>query len=303
MSTRPFETIAVVGAGTMGAQIALQCAVHHYPVRLYSRSAETLQRSAQGHAQELEQRLRKQLITADEKESILGRIQRTTQLREAVVGADLVIESAPEQLEIKRGLFAQFDRLCPPHAVLATNSSSLRISALEDATRRPGLVLNMHFYLPVWQRPMVELMRGTATTAETMERAHRFVRALGLTPLSVRKESTGFVFNRVWRAIKKECLHLVDDGVASYEDVDRAWMIAVGTPAGPFGLMDMVGLDVVRDIELVYYRESGDASDAPPQLLLDKIARGELGVKTGKGFYRYPQPAFQTPGWLKGDED
>jgi 3-hydroxyacyl-CoA dehydrogenase len=96
---------------------------------------------------------------------------------------------------------------------------------------------------------------------------------------------------------------LVDDGVASYEDVDRAWMIAVGTPAGPFGLMDMVGLDVVWDIETVYYRESGDASDAPPQLLLDKIARGELGVKTGKGFYRYPHPAFQTPGWLKGDED
>ena len=303
MSTRPFKTIAVVGAGTMGAQIALQCAVHHFPVCLYSRSAATLERAAQGQAQELEQRLAKQLITAEEKASILGHIQRTTQLQEAVVGADLVIENAPEQLEIKRALFAQFDRLCPPHAVLATNSSSFRISALEDATGRPGQVLNMHFYLPVWQRPMVELMRGTSTTAGTMDRARRFVRALGLTPLSVRRESTGFVFNRVWRAIKKECLHLVDDGVASFEDVDRAWMIATGTPAGPFGLMDMVGLDVVRDIEMVYYRESGDASDAPPQLLLDKIARGELGVKTGKGFYRYPNPAFQTAGWLKGDED
>ena len=108
-------------------------------------------------------------------------------------------------------------------------------------------------------------MRGTATTAGTMERAGRFVRALGLTPLAVRKESTGFVFNRVWRAIKKECLHLVDDGVASYADVDRARMIAVGTRAGPFGLMDMVGLDVVRDIEMVYYRGPVDASDAPPR--------------------------------------
>ena len=124
-----------------------------------------------------------------------------------------------------------------------------------------------------------------------------------LTPLLVHKESTGFLFNRVWRAIKKECLHLVDDGVASYEDVDRAWIIAFGTPTGPFGLMDMIGLDVVRDIEMVYYRESGDVSDAPPQLLLDKIARGELGLKTGTGFYSYPHPAFQTPGWLKGNED
>jgi 3-hydroxybutyryl-CoA dehydrogenase len=302
MSTRPFETVAVVGAGTMGAQIALQCAVHHYPVRLYSRSAATLERAAQGQARELEQRLAQQLITAEEKERILGRIRRTTQLQEAAAAADLVIESAPEQLEIKRELFAQLDRLCPPHALLATNSSSMRVSALEDATERRGQVLNMHFYLPVWQRPMVELMRGTATTAETMERAGRFVRALGLTPLLVRKESTGFVFNRVWRAIKKECLHLVDDGVASFEDVDRAWMIANGTAAGPFGLMDMVGLDVVRDIEMVYYRESGAASDAPPRLLLDKIERGELGVKTGNGFYRYPDPAFRRPGWLKGDE-
>src|SRR5512137_3032667 len=109
-----------------------------------------------------------------------------------------------------------------------------------------------------------------------MVRARRFVRTIGLTPLRLRKESTGFVFNRVWRAVKKECLHLVDDGVASHEDVDRAWMIAFGSRAGPFGMMDGVGLDVVRDIEMVYQRESGNPADAPPRLLLDKIAKGEL---------------------------
>jgi 3-hydroxybutyryl-CoA dehydrogenase len=114
---------------------------------------------------------------------------------------------------------------------------------------------------------------------------------------------TGFIFNRVWRAIKKECLHLVDDGVATHEDVDRAWMIATGGRAGPFGMMDMVGLDVVRDIEMVYYRESGDELDAPPRLLLDKIERGELGIKTGKGFYTHPYPAYQAPGWLKKNKE
>lgn len=149
---------------------------------------------------------------------------------------------------------------------------------------------------------MVKLMAGAATTDETMEWARHFARTLGLTPLMVRKKSTGFVFNRVWQAIKKGCLHLVDDGVASCEDVDRVWMIAYGMPIGPFGLMDMIGLDVVRDIELVYYSESRDASDAPPRLLLEKIARGELGVKTGQGFYNYLQPAFQTSGCLQGDE-
>jgi 3-hydroxybutyryl-CoA dehydrogenase len=303
MATRPFETIAIVGAGTMGAQIALQCAVYGYPVRLVSRSEATLQRAAQSQTQELEQRLAQQRLTAHEKETILRRIQYTTHLHDGVREADLVIENVPERLDIKREVFGQLDRSCPADTVLATDSSSIKVSALEDATTRPANVLNMHFYAPVWQRPMVELMGGTMTSADTLTRARHFARTIGVTPLLVRKESTGFLFNRVWRAIKKECLHLVDDGVASHEDVDRAWMILTGMSTGPFGLMDMIGLDVVRDIELVYYRESGDATDAPPPLLLDKIAEGALGMKTGKGFYTYPNPAFQAPGWLQGGEE
>jgi 3-hydroxybutyryl-CoA dehydrogenase len=118
----------------------------------------------------------------------------------------------------------------------------------------------------------------------------------------VLKESTGFIFNRVWRAIKKECLTVVDEGVATFEDVDRAWMSLNGTEIGPFGMMDRVGLDVVRDIELVYYGESGDPSDRPPRILLDMIDRGELGVKAGRGFYTYPDPDYRRPGWLHGEE-
>jgi len=146
-------------------------------------------------------------------------------------------------------------------------------------------------------------MRGTKTSDETVEHVRQFVYTAGLTPLLVHKESTGFIYNRVWRAIKKEVLHIVDAGVASHEDVDRACMIIIGMPIGPFALMDMVGLDVVRDIEMVYYRESGDESDAPPKVLLEKIEKGELGIKTGKGFYTYPNPAFQDPSWLKGNKD
>jgi len=303
MQTKPLKTVCIVGAGSMGAQIGLQCATRGYTVWLVDVLAEALQRTVESHSQELERRLEKQQITAEEKEIILRRIHLTTNMEEGASKADLVIEAVPERLEVKREVFAQLDEVCPRHTILATNSSSLRISAIENATHRPDKVLNMHFYSLAMHRTMVELMRGTATSDETIEKVRQFTRALGLTPLLVRKESTGFIFNRVWRAIKKECLHLVDDGVASHEDVDRAWMIFLGTSVGPFGMMDRVGLDVVRDIEMVYYRESGDESDAPPKLLLDKIESGELGMKTGKGFYTYPDPAFEAPGWLKGDTD
>ena len=303
MATRPFATIAIVGAGTMGAQIALQCAVYGYPVRLVSRTEATLQRAMQRQTQELDQRLAQHPLTAPEKEAILRRIAYTTHVPDGVREADLVIENVPERLDIKREVFAQLDRHCPPDTVLATDSSSLKISAIEDVTRRPAHVLNMHFYTPVWRRPLVELMGGTATSAATLARARQFVRTLGLTPLLVRTESTGFIFNRVWCAVKKECLRLVADGVASHEDVDRAWMLIMGASMGPFGAMDMAGLDVIRDVEMVYYHESGDPTDAPPPLLVDKIAAGALGLKTGQGFYTYPHPAFQAPGWLRGDDE
>lgn len=300
---KPFGRVCVVGAGFMGAQIALLCAQHGYPVRLVDTRDESLQRAAASQRQELDGRVDRREISRTEADAILSRIQPTMDLGEAAGDADLVIEAVPERLEAKRAVFAELDRVCAPHTVLATNSSSLRISAIEDATHRPDRVLNMHFYAPVWQRPMVELMRGTATSDETIQRASSFVVTIGLIPLLVRTESTGFIFNRVWRAIKKECLRVVDDGVAGHEDVDRAWMISYGSAMGPFGQMDLVGLDVVRDIEMVYYRESGDPSDLPPRLLMDKIARGELGVKTGRGFYTYPHPAYEDPDWLRGGKD
>jgi 3-hydroxybutyryl-CoA dehydrogenase len=199
----------------------------------------------------------------------------------------LVIEAIPERLELKREVFAELDRVCLAHTILATNSSSIPVSRIEGATRRPDRVLNMHFFPPVRDNAVAELMRGTATSDNTIEQARRFVLDIGLMPLVAQKESFGFVLNRIWRAVKKECLSVVDEGVASVEDVDEAWQAFLGTAYGPFFMMDVVGLDVVHDIEMSYYRESGDASDAPPRILLDKIARGELGVKSGKGFYPY----------------
>jgi len=289
--------VALVGAGFMGRQIAYRCLSHGYEVWLVDDSLDALARTRQTLADDLQTRSE----LASRKDEILNLLHATTDLQEGVAQADLVIEATPERLETKREVFARLDALCPEYTILATNSSSLRISRIEDVTQRLDRVLNLHFFAPVEDRPVVELMGGSATSPETIERVRQFARGLDMTPLIVRRDSTGFIFNRVWRAVKRECLHLVDQGVASFEDVDRAWMYLYKTPYGPFGQMDMIGLDVIRDIEMVYYQESGDEADRPPQFLQDMIARGDLGVKTGKGFYTYPHPAYEDPAWLKGE--
>jgi 3-hydroxybutyryl-CoA dehydrogenase len=217
---------------------------------------------------------------------------------DAVNDAAIVIEAVVEQLNIKKNVFKEIDELCPPEVIICSNSSSIKISLIEDAVKHPERVLNMHFYGYPWRRGVLELMKGTQTTDKSIEKARNYSLSIGVYPLIVLRESTGFIFNRVWRAIKKECLTVADTGVADFMDVDRAWMNLYNQDIGPFGLMDRVGLDVVREIELVYYRESGELKDKPPKILLDKVNKGELGVKTGKGFYMYPNPVFRDPDWL-----
>lgn len=295
----PIESVCIVGAGYMGYQIGLQCASHCFRVRMYDISDEAMERAIESMTQVLDEWIVEKKITEEDKEATLSRIDSMDDLERAASDVDLVIEAIPERLELKREVFGELDLICDGRTILATNSSSIRISKIEGATGRPDRVLNTHFYSNPWRSSVVELMRGTATSDETMGRVREFMLAIGMVPLTVLRESTGFIFNRVWRAIKRECLHLADDGVASFEDVDRAWMLLYGREVGPFGMMDRIGLDVVLDIENVYYVESGDEADRPPGLLVEKVERGELGVKTGKGFYTYPDPAFRDPDWLR----
>jgi len=297
-----FTKVCVVGSGYLGTQIGVLCARHGYVVSMQDISAEALRASEKAVGEYVQQWMVAGDISELDGDNIKQRISYTVDLVDAVQGAGIVLEAVVERLDVKRDVFKRLDELCAPSVLLATNSSSIKVSHIEDATQHPGRLLNIHFYSYPWRRRILELMRGTHTTDEAMEAARQFSRSIGVRPLMVLKESTGFIFNRVWRAIKKECLRVVDEGVASFEDVDRAWMSLYGTGIGPFGMMDRVGLDVVRDIELVYYGESGDPSDKPPKVLLDKIDRGELGVKTGKGFYTYPNPDYWKPGWLHGEE-
>ncbi|MEE3233472.1 MAG: 3-hydroxyacyl-CoA dehydrogenase family protein [Candidatus Latescibacterota bacterium] len=302
MKNNEIQNISVIGAGFLGTQIGLQCAAHGLSISLVDPSRNSRKHSMNIVKDELAQRVSKGLINSNEEQTILSRMNYTSDLKKGVTDAELVIEAVPESLDLKRDVFAKLDKLTPTSTILATNSSSIKISAIETATQRPDAVLNMHFYGMIWERPMVELMRGTKTSGHTIDTVFHLAKRINVTPLVVDAESTGFIFNRVWRAIKRESLHLVNDGVTSHENVDRAWMIFTGMNMGPFALMDRIGLDVIQDIENVYFRESKDDRDMPPSLLTKLVKRGDLGCKTGKGFYSYPNPAFDDPDWIRGGD-
>ena len=183
--------------------------------------------------------------------------------------------------------------------ILATNSSSIRSSIITDATQHPDRVLNTHFGLVVEERGHYEVMGSPWTSAETIQTAMALGHAIGLVPILLRKEVIGFAYNRIWRAIKKAALDMVEMGITTVEDVDRAWMAARPGDEGSFIRMDKIGLDVILAIEEQWYNESGDPRDKPPKFLVDKVNKGELGVKSGMGFYTYPNPAYEKEGWLK----
>ena len=268
------STVTIIGIGNLGKQIAEWSALHGYNVNIYDINSEGLIKFFDDISKKLK------IGGAN------GEIRQFNSISEAVKDADLVIEAVPEMLELKKQVFKDIDKHAPSHAIIATNSSSIPVSRIENSVKRKDKLLNLHFYkLPDF--PMADIARGTKTSEDTFNIGKKWLESIDITPLVLKKECLGFVFNRVWRAIKKECLKIWDGGYADIEDVDKAWKIFTNMKIGPFQFMDIIGLDVVLDIEMMYYKESGDPNDKPPQILKDKVDKGELGVKTGKGFYNY----------------
>ena len=279
--------LAVVGAGNMGAQIAQQAALHGVDVALHDKSEEQLGKSVESNRGHLLRRVEKGKLARAEAEKALARVRTTTDMDEAVRDADLVIEAVFEDLDVKRHVFAELDRLAPAECVLASNSSTMGISKIAGATSRPESCINMHFFHPVLVMDLVEVVRGPKTSQRAVERAMSSAREMGRTPVLINKEIDGFIVNRILHAATQEAYRLLDAGVASFEDIDTAVEKGLNWPLGPFRLGDFSGLDVTYNARLHMYRSSGEARFRPSPQLEAKVKAGKLGRKSGEGWYKY----------------
>ena len=279
--------LAVIGAGSMGAQIAQQAALHGADVRLHDQKAEQLDKAIESNRGYLMRRVEKGKLGRTEAEEALSRVHPTAELSEAVGNAEFVIEAVFEDLELKRVVFAELDSVAPREAVLASNSSTMGISQIAGVTSTPERCVNMHFFYPVLVMDLVEVVRGPQTSDETVDRAMAMARQMDRTPVLINREIDGFVVNRILHAATQEAYRLLDAGVAGFEDIDTAVEKGLNWPMGPFRLGDFSGLDVTYNARLHMYKTTGDERFRPSPQLEAKVKAGKLGRKTKQGWYTY----------------
>jgi 3-hydroxybutyryl-CoA dehydrogenase len=280
-------TLAVIGAGSMGAQIAQQAALHGVEARLHDKSAEQLQRAVDLNRGHLMRRVEKGKLEQRQAEESLSRVRTTANLADAVADADFVIEAVFEDLGLKRAVFAALEQAAPPDAILASNSSTMGISKIADVVARPERCVNMHFFFPVLVMDLVEVVRGPHTSDETVQSALAMAKEMGRTAVLINREIDGFIVNRILHAATQEAYRLFDAGVAGFEDIDTAVEKGLNWPMGPFRLGDFSGLDVTYNARLHMYRTTGEERFRPSPQLEAKVKAGKLGRKTKEGWYTY----------------
>lgn len=281
------KTICVIGAGNMGHQISISAALAGYTVTCTDINQEILQKAENFADTYLPERVAKGKLTEEAAKAVRARLTFTASMAEAAKDADLVIEAAIEKIDLKRKIFADLDKICPPHAILATNSSYIVSSKIADVTGRPEKVCNMHFFNPALVMKLVEVVKGPHVSEETVEAVVEVCKKMGKVPVVLQKEIYGFLVNRIVSAIKTEALHIYDMGVAAPEDIDTAVVYALGHPMGPFRLMDLTGIDLSYYVGMERYQETGDPKYKPSPIVVEKFVKKEWGRKTGKGFYEY----------------
>ena len=286
MKIEEIKNICVIGTGVMGRQLAVLCALSGYATTCVGRSAARMEEVKQFMERYLAGRVTKGKLNEAQAAQAAARLKLSTDLAEAAQSADFVIEAVIEDLAVKQELFKTLDRLCPPHALLATNSSYIGSSKLAAVTARPEQVCNMHFFNPALVMKLVEWSRAPYAAA-TADLAMALARRLNKEPVLLHREIYGFLVNRIFRAIVQEAFFLLDTGVASVEAIDSAVVNALGHPMGPFRLIDLTGIDLAYRARMDYYRETMDPAEKPPPSIVEKYARGEWGRKSGKGFYDY----------------
>lgn len=281
------ERVAVIGAGTMGHGIAQVCAIAGYDVVLVDTLDDLVRRGIQRIRENLDGAVARGKATADARAAAMSHIRGSSKLDDAVSDAGIVIEAVPERMELKHAVLAQIDAAAPAGALIATNTSSLSIDTMQQALARPGRFLGLHFFNPVHINPLVEVVRGVATHDDAIQRALALIERIGKQSVVVRN-APGFATSRLGVLLGLEAIRMVEEGVATPEDIDKALELGYRHPMGPLRLTDLVGLDVRLDIARHLSRELGDRF-TPPKLLEDMVAAGKLGKKTGEGFYRWTE--------------
>ena len=280
------QQVAVIGAGLMGSGIAQVSAVAGLPVVLRDITEAALQRGKDGIEKSLTKLAQKGKLAEADVQAALDRITTSTEL-DAVADADLVVEAVFESLDVKQGLFQTLDGLCKDGAVLASNTSAIPISQLAAVTKRPESVVGTHFFSPVPLMALCELVRGYKTSDETLARARAFAEQIGKTCIVVNRDVAGFITTRLLAALTNEAVRLLETGVASAEDIDTACKLGFGHAMGPLATLDLTGIDIMRNASNNIYNDTKDAKFAPPELLSRMVVAGDLGRKTGQGFYSY----------------
>lgn len=271
----------------MGHQISLLCAIHGYKTTCTDINPEILKKAEAFADSYLPGRVEKGRLTEAQAKAARDNISFPSSLKEAVKDADYVIEAVLEVLDIKQKVFAALDKLAPPHAILATNSSAIVSSKIADATNRPDKVLNVHFFNPALVMKLVEVVQGPHVSDETRQISMELCNRLEKVPVHIKKEVEGFLLNRIFGAITREALWLLEMGVASIEDIDKAQVYGAGHPMGAFRLMDLTGIDLTYTMSMEKFKETGEPRHLPSPSVVEKYIKGEWGEKTGKGWYDY----------------
>lgn len=281
------KKVAVIGAGLMGSQIAMQIAIHGYQVVCYDLSEEMVKKAEAFSKDWFKKRVEKGKMSLDEATNAQRKLIFTGDINIAAEETDMVIEAVPDIVNIKKTVLAQIDNLTPQRCIYASNSSYIVSSKFADVVKDPSKVLNVHFFNPALVMKTVEVVRGPHTAPETYDVAFAFVESIGKTPCRIEKEIYGFVVNRIFSALTREACYLVDMGIATPEDIDKAVKGALGHAMGPLETLDMTGIDLEYNVYMEKFRSSGDKADLPAACLATHYGKGEYGRKSGKGFYEY----------------
>lgn len=287
MSIDRIQKAAVIGAGSMGHQISMLCALGGFETYLQDIDETSLKKAREQLEHHMDRWISKGKLTTEQKEAAFVKLHMTTSLEEAAGNTDIVIEAVLEKLDVKQEVFAKLDKLVPAHTILATNSSTIVNSKIAAFTSRPEKVLNMHFFYPPLVMDCVEVVMSDQTSKETAETAMAFCERIGRTGVLLEKEIYGFIANRLLFALSKEAMFLYENGYADFKAIDLIAKKALSHPLGPFEIADLSGIDVGYYANMQLFQETGDPNDKPAKIVEEKVKAGHLGRKTGRGWYEY----------------